>query len=78
MLDTRVFHCKYRFGTMRMFARIPRDMDLYPTMDQRQMKVIDVDYSVRVGYWTSRNNMQEYKVYAIVIWMFDLDFFNIL
>jgi hypothetical protein len=62
---------------MRMSAKTPRqNLDLYPTMDQRQMKVIDVDYSVRMGYWASRSDMQEYKVYAIVIWMFDLDFFE--
>ncbi len=60
---------------MKMSARTPRrNLDLHPTMDQRQMNVIDVDYSVRVGYWAPRNNMQEYKVCAIVIWMFDLDF----
>ncbi len=51
-----------------MFAKTPhQNLDLYPTMDQRKMKVIDVDYNVRMGYWASRNNMQEYKVYAIVI-----------
>ncbi len=64
---------------MIMFAKTPhQNLDLYPTMDQRKMKVIDVDYNVRMGYWASRNNMQEYKVYAIVIQMFDLDFLNIL
>jgi hypothetical protein len=25
-------------------------LDLYPTMDQRQIKVIDADYSVNMGY----------------------------
>jgi hypothetical protein len=35
-----------------------------------------IDYSVRVGYWALRNNVQEYKVYVTVIWMFDLDFVN--
>jgi hypothetical protein len=29
-----------------------------------------------VGYWASRNNMQEYKVYVIVIWIFDSVFVN--
>jgi hypothetical protein len=32
--------------------------------------------SVRVGYWASRNNMKEYRIYAIVIWMFDPIFVN--
>jgi hypothetical protein len=42
------------------------------------MKMIDVEYNVKVGYWASRNNVQKYKVYAIVIWMFNLGFVNIL
>jgi len=47
------FHCKYKFGTLQMFAITPRVLDLYPTMDQKQMKTIDADYNVRVGYWAS-------------------------
>jgi hypothetical protein len=34
-------------------------------MDQIQMKVKDADYNVRMRYWASRNNVQEYKVYAM-------------
>jgi hypothetical protein len=26
------------------------------------MKAIDADYSVKVGYWALRNNVQEYKI----------------
>jgi hypothetical protein len=26
------------------------------------MKIIHVDYSVRMGYWALKNNVQEYKV----------------
>jgi hypothetical protein len=40
------------------------------------MQMIDVDYNVRVGYWASRNNVEEYKVYVIVIQMFNLNFMN--
>jgi len=40
------------------------------------MKAIDANYSVSVGYWALRNNVQEYKVYVTVIWMFDVDFVN--
>jgi hypothetical protein len=40
------------------------------------MKGIGVDYNVRVGYCTLRNNVQEYKVYVIVIQMFDSNFVN--
>jgi hypothetical protein len=45
----------------------PRDLDLYPTVDHKQMKAIDANYNVVLGYWASRNNVQEYKVYVIVI-----------
>jgi hypothetical protein len=44
------FHCKCSFGVVRMPTRILRELDLYPVVDQRQMKLIDVDYNVRVGY----------------------------
>jgi hypothetical protein len=53
MLGTRIFHCKYRFGTLQMSAITLQNLDLYPTMDQKQMKTIDPDYNVRVGYWAS-------------------------
>jgi hypothetical protein len=56
------FHCKCSFGVVRMSTKIPWDLNWYPIVDHRQMKVIDVDYNVRVGYWASRNNMQEYKI----------------
>jgi len=59
-----------------MHARIARELDLYPIMDHKHMKVINANYNVKVGYWASRNNMQEYKMYVTVIWMFDLDFVN--
>jgi hypothetical protein len=50
-LDTKVFHCKYRFRTMQMFDITPQDLDLYLVMDHRQMKTIDAYYNVRMGYW---------------------------
>jgi hypothetical protein len=71
-----LFHCKGKNAIVRMLARTPRDLDLYPTMDHIQMKVVTADYNVRVGYWASRNNVEEYKVYVTMIWMFDLDFVN--
>jgi hypothetical protein len=40
------------------------------------MKAINANYNVKVGYWASRNNVQEYKVYVAMIWMFNLDFVN--
>jgi hypothetical protein len=44
-----------------MPIRIARDLNLYLIMDNKHMKRIDVDYNVRVGYWASRNDMQETK-----------------
>jgi hypothetical protein len=70
------FHCKPRVGTMRIPTRTPWNLDLYLVVDHKHMKAIDANYSVRVGYWASRNNMQEYKVYVIMIWIFDSVFVN--
>ncbi len=53
----KVFHCKCRFRTMKMLIRTPKDLDLHPTIDRRHVKMINVDYNVRVGYWASRNNV---------------------
>ncbi len=44
--------------------------------DHQQMKGIDVNYNVKVGFWALKNNVQECKIYAIVIQMFDSDFVN--
>jgi hypothetical protein len=40
------------------------------------MKAIDADYGVKMGHWTSRNNVQEYKVYVTMIQIFDSNFVN--
>jgi hypothetical protein len=61
---------------MRVLVKTPRDLDLYPVVDHSKMKVIDANYIVRIGYWALRNNVQEYKVYVTMIWMFDSDFVN--
>jgi hypothetical protein len=61
---------------MKMATRTLKYLHLYPIVDQKHMKMIDAKYSLIMGYWASRNNMQEYKVYAIVIRMFELDFVN--
>jgi hypothetical protein len=57
----KLFHCKYSFRTMNMLVIISQDLDLYSIVDHRQMKVIDVDYNVKMGYWASKNDMQKYK-----------------
>jgi len=57
----KLFHCKYSFRTMNMLVITSQDLDLYPIMDHRQMKAIDIDYNVKMGYWASKNSMQKYK-----------------
>ncbi len=49
--QTRKFHYKCRFKTMNMLAITLQNLDLYPGMDHRQVKVINVDYNVKMEYW---------------------------
>jgi hypothetical protein len=74
----KFFHCKYKFKTMKMFVITLQDLDLYPVVHHKQMKAINANYNVKMGYWASKNNMQKYKVYAIMTWMFNLNFVSIL
>jgi hypothetical protein len=62
------FHCKPRFGFVGAPTKSPWNLDLYLVVDYKHMKAIDGDYNVRVGYWASRNNLQEYKVYVTIKW----------
>ncbi len=66
-MELAIFHCKCSFGNVKMSIKTPIGLDLYPRVDHRQMKVIDVENNVRMGYWASKNSVQEYKMYAIVI-----------
>jgi hypothetical protein len=59
MEEIEIFHCKCRFGNVRMAIRTLGNLHLCPTMDQRQMKIIDEKYNVRVGYWASKKNVKE-------------------
>jgi hypothetical protein len=40
------------------------------------MKSIDAKYEIQVGYRVARNHLKDYKIYAIMICMFDEDFSN--
>jgi hypothetical protein len=33
MVELAIFHCKCKFGNVKMHARTPPDLDLYPTMN---------------------------------------------
>ncbi len=59
-----------------MLVKTPQNLDLYLEMDHRYMKTIHTNYSVRVGYWALKNNVQEYKVYVIMIQIFNKYFMN--
>jgi hypothetical protein len=50
MVEITIIHCKYRFGIVKMLAKTPSHLDLYIAVDHKQMKMIDVEYNVRVGY----------------------------
>ncbi len=37
MVELTIFHCKCRFGNVRMPTRTPLDLDMYLEIDQRQI-----------------------------------------
>jgi hypothetical protein len=55
MVELTIFHCRCRFGNVRIHASIFLDLDLYLVVDQRYM--IDALHNFRVGYWGLRNNV---------------------
>ncbi len=59
-----------------MAYRTPHDLDLYFVVRKNEMKSIDVEYQVQVGYWVAKNHLQDYKIYETMICMFDEDFLN--
>jgi hypothetical protein len=59
-----------------MACQTPCDLDLYLVLKKKEMKSIDVEYQVQVRYWIARNQLQDYRICATMICMFDEDFFN--
>jgi hypothetical protein len=35
----------------------PQDLDLYPIVEKKEMKSIDVKYQVQVEYWAAKNHL---------------------
>ncbi len=66
-----LFSCKRQ---RNMPCWTPKDLDLYLKVGKKEMKFIDVEYQVQVGYWVGKNGLQDYKIYAIMICMFNKDF----
>jgi len=54
----------------------PQDLNLYPIVKKKEMKSINAKYHIQIGYWVVRNHLHDYKIYAMVICMFDEDFLN--
>lgn len=63
MRDAKTFHYKCSVWAMTMPSRISKKLDLYPTLDQRVMKATNVDSNVKVGYWASKNHVQEQSLH---------------
>jgi hypothetical protein len=59
-----------------MACQTPQDLDLYLVVKKKEMKSIDAEYQVEVRYWIARNHLQDYKICATMICMFDEDFCN--
>lgn len=60
--DAKKILCNCSFWNVIMLIIIPRDLDLYPIANEKQMKLVDAHYNVRVEYWALKNNVHEYKV----------------
>jgi hypothetical protein len=59
-----------------MACRTPQDLNLNLVVEKKKMKPINAKYQVQVGYWAVRNHLQDYKIYVMVICMFDEGFLN--
>jgi hypothetical protein len=68
--------CSILKKTTYMACQTPCDLDLYLVLKKKEMKSIDVEYQVQVRYWIARNQLQDYRICATMICMFDEDFFN--
>jgi hypothetical protein len=68
--------CSTLQKTTDMACKIPKDLDLYLAIGNFFLKFIDVVHRAEVGYWAQRNFLNDYKIYVMVICMFDKDFLN--
>jgi hypothetical protein len=41
-----------------MAYQTPHNLDLYFVVRKNEMKSIDVEYQVQVGYWVAKNHLQ--------------------
>ncbi len=61
---------------LRHSCQTPTNLDLYPPMEKNQLKRVNAKFQVEVGYWASRNGLQDYKMYGIIIKIFTPKFLN--
>jgi hypothetical protein len=40
-----------------MACPTPQDLDLYHVVEKKEMKSINVEYQVQVGYWATKNHL---------------------
>jgi hypothetical protein len=59
-----------------MACRTPQDLNLYPLVDNKEMKSIDAKYQIQIRDWVARNHLQDYRIYATMICIFDENFLN--
>jgi hypothetical protein len=59
-----------------MACQTPQDLDLYLVFGKKEMKSINAEYQEQVGYWATRNHLQDYKIYVRMICIFDENFLN--
>jgi len=49
---------------------------LYPSIQKRKQKSVNAEFQAKVKYWAFINHLQDYKIYLIVIKMFNLEFLS--
>jgi hypothetical protein len=45
-------------------------------MDQIEVLKVNAWFKAQVGYWATRNGLQDYKIYGTIIQMFILEYLN--
>jgi hypothetical protein len=65
-----------QYPYLKHSCQMPWNLDLYPYVETRKLKTIDVEFQVAVGYGASSNHLSDYKIYKMAIKMFFLKFLN--
>jgi hypothetical protein len=60
-----------------IFNELLRILNLYPLVKKENLLNINVAYKLKVEYWLANDCLQDYKIYVITIYMFNLKFLKI-